>query len=71
MKSLYEITGDIKDFNTILVNRSDYVAMQAKIDALMLEFCPDEMSKEQLENWAKHQQRSTVEFLPEYDEDSQ
>ena len=28
---------------------------QAKIDALMLEYCPDEMTKEQLDNWAKHQ----------------
>lgn len=31
-------------------------ALQAKIDALMLEYCPDEMTPEQLANWAKHQQ---------------
>lgn len=30
-------------------------AMQAKIDALMLEFCPGEMTAEQVENWASHQ----------------
>lgn len=30
-------------------------AKQAKIDQLMLEFCPDEMSKDQLSNWEKHQ----------------
>lgn len=30
--------------------------LQAEIDRLMLEFCPDEMSEEQLETWAKHQQ---------------
>lgn len=30
-------------------------AMQAKIDALMLEFCPGEMTAEQLERWASHQ----------------
>lgn len=28
---------------------------QAKIDRLMLEYCPDEMTKEQLLKWAKHQ----------------
>ncbi len=30
-------------------------ALQAKIDALMLEYCPEEMTKEQLDNWASHQ----------------
>lgn len=30
-------------------------ARQAKIDALMLEFCPDEMTAEQKENWARNQ----------------
>jgi hypothetical protein len=30
-------------------------AKQAKIDALMLEFCPGEMSKEQREEWASRQ----------------
>jgi hypothetical protein len=28
---------------------------QYKIDELMQEFCPDEMTPEQWENWAKHQ----------------
>lgn len=28
---------------------------QAKIDRLMLEWCPDEMTAEQLANWAAHQ----------------
>jgi hypothetical protein len=32
-------------------------AKQAKIDALMLEFCPDEMKPEQRENWARAQRR--------------
>jgi hypothetical protein len=32
-------------------------AKQAKIDALMLEFCPDEMTPEQRENWARAQRR--------------
>lgn len=30
-------------------------AKQAKIDALMLEYCPDEMTPAQLQNWASHQ----------------
>ena len=30
-------------------------AIQAQLDALMLEFCPDEMTDAQRENWAKHQ----------------
>jgi hypothetical protein len=30
----------------------------AKIDALMLEYCPHEMTSTQLENWAIHQTRS-------------
>lgn len=29
--------------------------LQARVDALMLEYCPEEMSKEQLETWSSHQ----------------
>jgi len=29
--------------------------MQARIDELMLEYCPDEMTPEQIEEWGKHQ----------------
>ena len=29
--------------------------LQAKVDALMLEYCPDEMTPEQLAEWEKHQ----------------
>jgi hypothetical protein len=29
--------------------------LQAKIDVLMLEYCPKEMTKEQIEKWEKHQ----------------
>lgn len=34
-------------------------ALQAKIDALMLEFCPEEMTKEQIERWQESQEIST------------
>ncbi len=29
--------------------------VQARLDAVMLEYCPEEMSREQVDNWAKHQ----------------
>ena len=32
-------------------------AQQAHIDRLMIEFCPEEMTPEQRENWARHQVR--------------
>jgi hypothetical protein len=33
-------------------------ALEAKVDQLMLEYCPDEMTEEQKVNWAKHQEQS-------------
>ena len=36
-------------------------ANQARIDELMLEYCPDEMSEEQRRNWAKHQRAASPE----------
>lgn len=35
-------------------------AANGRIDALMLEHCPDEMTKEQLANWAAHQRRADL-----------
>ena len=29
--------------------------LQARIDALMLEYCPDEMTPEQIAEWERHQ----------------
>lgn len=34
-------------------------SMQARIDELMLEYCPDEMTQEQIDNWCKHQKFCT------------
>ena len=50
----------LADGSAILVGKfmAENKALQARIDALMLEYCPDEMSDEQLKNWAAHQ--STV-----------
>jgi hypothetical protein len=36
-------------------NTEQIAAKQAKIDALMFEHCPDEMTEEQVEEWKKHQ----------------
>lgn len=33
----------------------DAASKQARIDALMLEYCPDEMTPDQREEWARHQ----------------
>lgn len=30
--------------------------LQARVDALMLEYCPDEMTPEQIAEWERHQQ---------------
>ncbi len=38
-------------------------AAQAKIDALMLEYCPDEMTEEQMANWERHQVPATDEEM--------
>lgn len=35
--------------------RRELDAKQAKIDELMMEYCPDEMTEDQLVEWAKHQ----------------
>ena len=35
--------------------KSDLASNQAKIDELMLEFCPERMTEAQKENWVKHQ----------------
>lgn len=40
-------------------------SQQAKIDALMLEFCPEALPPAQLEEWARHQQPvAGTEVLP-------
>lgn len=51
--ALREFNKDIIEFN------KEKSALQAKIDALMLEFCPEEMTQEQIERWGKHQVIST------------
>lgn len=45
-----------KNFNnTVMQLSKEKRALQAKIDALMLEHCPSEMTKEQIERWQESQ----------------
>jgi hypothetical protein len=44
------------DGELILRLQRDLAAAQAKIDALMLEYCPDMMTDEQWLNWEHNQQ---------------
>lgn len=39
--------------------------MKAKIDALMLEYCPDEMTQEQIAEYAKHQKPAQSQAVPD------
>lgn len=43
------------ELDALAAGRQEASALQAKIDALMLEYCPDEMTDEQRANWAAHQ----------------
>lgn len=46
IKALVQRVADLEDVND---------ALQSKIDGLMLEYCPEDMSAEQMEEWAKYQ----------------
>ena len=41
--------------------------MTLRLDNVMLEYCPDEMSAEQIENWASRQQAVSPERQAEFD----
>lgn len=47
---------NLNDLREILTLRLDNGAKQAQIDRLMLEYCPDEMTDEQLKVWESSQQ---------------
>lgn len=44
---------------------AEIACLQSRIDEFMLEYCPDEMTKEQLDSWAKHQRAVQENELPE------
>ena len=43
----------MQGFAEVAARKAD--ALQARLDALMLEFCPDEMTEAQKDNWVEHQ----------------
>lgn len=47
--------GSVSLGEQVLRMRADLDAKQARIDALMLEFCPGEMTAEQIDEWGAHQ----------------
>lgn len=51
----------IDTFNKMVRLERENAALQARIDELMLEHCPDEMSQEQIDNYAKHQRPVSAE----------
>ena len=59
----------LKSNNAQLVSETQ--GKQSRIDALMLEYCPDEMSEEQKAEWARHQEpvrfgcHCDIEAMPE------
>lgn len=46
--------------NERLRNETGY--LQAKIDSLMLEYCPEDMTKEQVAEWERNQRPSEVQL---------
>lgn len=67
VQELERENGELCDANSILASANDtdfaraqhaeaeLAAAQAKIDALMLEYCPNEMTDEQCDAWARRQ----------------
>ena len=35
-------------------------SLQSKIDSLMIEFCPNDMTDDQIEKWCKHQMQEVI-----------
>ena len=59
LKNQVLIRGTDSPFGKIAFDAlSEINSLQAKIDALMLEYCPDEMTKVQMDNWECHQRPS-------------
>ena len=51
--------------NLIESQAAEIAALQANLDRLMLEYCPDEMTDAQLEKWAKNQKPYGLRFVPD------
>lgn len=45
----------VEDSQGEYVTYQDYAALQAHLDRVMLEHCPEEMTEEQKDNWKRNQ----------------
>lgn len=62
--NLEEAMKTIKFQNGYIMQLSkEKCALQAKIDSLMLEYCPDEMTKEQIENYKDCCSQSNIVYV--------
>ena len=60
-----KLIADIQTYVGITAEQNaENQALQARIDELMWEFCPNEMTPEQLAEWGKHQVPSTRDAGP-------
>lgn len=57
-KLIYCLAAELRDA------RNDAAAKQARIDQLMLEYCPGEMTAEQLAEWGEHQVPARPDIVP-------
>lgn len=62
LKNMFELADGMHNlinemFASLIQCRNTMAAQQAKIDALMLEYCPEEMTPEQIANYEAHQKR--------------
>jgi hypothetical protein len=52
------LLGYLAGYQAALASKQCEIShLKFKIDSLMLEFCPSEMTQEQVENWAEHQKK--------------
>jgi len=51
---IFQMAEDVDRLN------AENARLQARIDELMFEHCPDEMTAEQLENWGNNQAQATA-----------
>ena len=57
------VIPEVKRLNAVVAEQQKTIQhLQAKIDSLMLEYCPEDMTAEQVAEWEKHQVPSKQEI---------
>lgn len=59
---------ELKSKNAQLVIENNH--LQFLLDSVMLEYCPNEMTEEQMKNWSKHQRKVDTSSLEYYKSDT-